>query len=308
MAKSKYLAIILVLINYSTNALASAWLPEKGKYKYSFSFSSINDESRDIKERRADLYLMAQKELYFLSKAIKKIYNKSSALYKKIELRIQYLKKIAKKVEAYQDENSNSYSIEYGINDNISFGTNFLYKKNEFNVSEFNGNKSYVKTFDSFCKFKLFQNNAYILSIQPKFIVNKNQNYPTELFGEISFLAGLSKKKKYANLFSEIGVGVGLCHSNSCDNKKYFSLALSEGMKFPSGFMLVNFTKYYIRKNYGSIYNKTIYEQLSIAKEIKFGNIKQNNLTLQLGYFWDSSLKHSDYQISGTVFSVWLDI
>ena len=72
--------------------------------------------------------------------------------------------------------------------------------------------------------------------------------------------------------------------------------------------MLVNFTKYYLRRNYGLVYNKTLYEQFSVAKEIKFDTLKKRNCTMQLGYFWDASISHPNYKVSGAIFSIWLDV
>ena len=297
-----YVIGIIVILLYSYKALASAWLPEPKKYKYTFSFSSINDKAKRNKQERADFYLKIQQKIASLDQVIKDL-TKSSALYNKIYQDIQYLKKIAAELESYKDESTSTLSLEYGVNDSKSFGVNALYKNNEFYKVSTN-----TQSFDIFYKFKLFHSKSYIFTIQPKIIINKDSNSSQELFHEISFLVGLSKKKKSAKFFSESSFAIGLCGSKSCYDKQYYSFAVSEGVKLPLGLMLVNFTKYYIRQNYGTIYSNTIYEQLSIAKEINMGNMNKKNLTIQLGYFWDKSLKKVNYQISGTVFSVWLDI
>ncbi len=278
-ARWLYATGIIFILLYSHRALASAWLPEPKKYKYTFSFSSINDKTKRNKQERVDLYLKIQQKIASLDEVIKDL-TKSSVLYNKIYQDIQHLKKIAAELESYRDENTSTFSLEYGINDGKSFGVNALYKNNEFYKASTN-----TQSFDIFYKFKLFQSKSYIFTIQPKIIINKDSNSSQELFHEISFLTGLSKKKKSAEFFSGSSFAIGVCGSKSCNDKQYYSFAVSEGVKLPLGFMVVNFTKYYIRQNYGTIYSNTIYEQLSIAKEINIGNINQKNLTMQLGYF-----------------------
>jgi len=121
-------------------------------------------------------------------------------------------------------------------------------------------------------------------------------------------LFGTTKNIRTSSLFTENIFSFGREFKGQNHKKKYYSLSTSQGWKFKNGFMLVNFTKYYIRKEYGLIYNKTLYEQISVAKEIKFSKLKRNNLTIQIGLFWDRSLINPNYKISGTVFSIWLDI
>ncbi len=294
--------IIIYILLCPNISLASAWLLDAKKYKYSFSFSVVSDVARREKQKRADLYLTVHQKIASLE-AILNDLTKSSALYNKVYRDIEKLKKIASELESYQDEYISSFSAEYGINDYSSFGVNALYNNNRFYRSH-----SHIKSFDVFYKFKLFQNKSYILTIQPKIIINEGRSSPQELFHEVSLAAGLSKEKKSVKFFSESSLAIGLCCSKSCQGKQYYSFALSEGAKLPLGLMLVNFTKYYIRKNYGTIYSNNLYEQVSIAKEINSRNRRQNNLTMQLGYFWDKSLKNANYQTSGTVFSIWLEI
>lgn len=306
MVKRKHLILILSTTFYTNNILASAWLPKAGGYKYSFSMSVVDNKSRMQKQERANLYLKAQQEIEYLSEVIKDL-NTSSVRYKSVYNRIQLLKKALTQLTSYQDDESKSAFVEYGINNKQSIGLHIQYKTNIF-LDEYVNSTSNTSSADIFYKFKLFQNNNFIVSLQPKVSVTKDTSLKEELFNEISFLVGSSKEFKRAEMFTDTSLSFGKCINCATTKKQYYSFAISEGMKFPYGFMLVNFTKYYFRRNYGPIYNKTLYEQFSVAKEIKFGTLKQRNCTMQRGYFWDTSIIHPHYKVSGTIFSVWLDV
>lgn len=301
-------------------SLASAWLIKKGQYRYSSSFANVSGKSLKEKRIRADIYLQMHKKLLNLQQRIKGL-DPLSARYKNLANKIKILKKISSDYTAYQDDSFKVFSVEYGINNNQNIGLQILYKEESFKSSQNSSeNKKYLANkhdVDLFYKVKLFQKNNFIISFQPKFFFSQRTKDNKQFFYEASLLFGttkniLGKKNRTTSLFTQVifsfASQLPSKSHNQHRNKKYYSFSTSEGVKFSNGFMLVNFTKYYIRKKYGLIYNKTLYEQLSIAKEIKFGKLKQNNLTMQIGLFWDQSLIKKDYKISGTIFSIWLDI
>jgi hypothetical protein len=125
---------------------------------------------------------------------------------------------------------------------------------------------------------------------------------------ELLLLSAFSKKIRTVSVFAESVFSFGQALNNSYTRRSHYSFSISEGIEFQNGIMLVDFTKYYTRRNYGSIYNRTLYKQLSIAKKIKFGNLKKNGLTTQIGYFCDKSLINKHYKISGVIFSIWMDV
>ncbi|MCC8368946.1 MAG: hypothetical protein LN573_02555 [Rickettsia endosymbiont of Oxypoda opaca] len=189
------------------------------------------------------------------------------------------------------------------MTDNQNFGVHFLFKKEKFN-----GKKTFNEEASLFYKLKLFQENDFVLSLQPKIFVSKNKGRAEEFFAEISLLSGMSEKIYSASVFNQNTVSVGHYLNYLGYKKRYYNVSTTEGVKFENGFMLVSFTKYHNRQDYGYIYEKTVYEQLSVAKIIKFDNVGKNFLTTQLGYFWDQSLSNKKYKISGITFSIWLDI
>ncbi|MFY9589936.1 hypothetical protein OTR29_04160 [Rickettsia endosymbiont of Halotydeus destructor] len=189
------------------------------------------------------------------------------------------------------------------MTDNQNFGVHFLFKKEKFN-----GKKTFNEEAALFYKLKLFQKNNFVLSLQPKIFVSKNKNCKEEFFAEISLLSGISEKIYSATVFNQNTFSIGHYINYIGYKKIYINTSTTEGIKFANGFMLVNFTKYHTRQDYGYIYTETVYEQLSVAKIIKLDNVGKNFLTTQLGYFWDQSLSNKKYKISGITFSLWLDI
>ncbi|RYE05997.1 MAG: hypothetical protein EOP33_01975 [Rickettsiaceae bacterium] len=83
------------------------------------------------------------------------------------------------------------------------------------------------------------------------------------------------------------------------------SFAISQGTKFINNFIISSYTKYTNKTNCHPIYKKTIYQQLSVAKKLDFSNNGlSTNVTAQIGYFWNNSLKIHHYKTSGIVFSL----
>lgn len=81
-----------------------------------------------------------------------------------------------------------------------------------------------------------------------------------------------------------------------------------DGIKFKNGIMLTNFIQYERTKLKNLIYSHTIYEQISIAKELGLDKLIKNDFTAQIGYFWKSSLMGKNFTISGPILSIWLNV
>lgn len=334
MDQRKSLVILLFIISFSSKVFAiSAWLPKPGKYKFSFSMSAIDNYSSYNKQRRISRYRKIKNKINYLNEReeeLKKTMNdliqgllvklktmddpdiiKIKEIRKKYDSyiaanrdKIESLKRTLYQLKSYQDNILNNYSLEYGANENISFGIKTLFKENYFIDSEFTKFKSNSYSNEIFLKYKIFQNQHYILSLQSQISAIKDSGYKEEIFKTITLLTGYSKKKKTSEFFAQGELGISVCQNSACNNKSNYNFAFLEGIKSKKGFMLINFTKYTFRKNYDSIYASTIYEQISIAKQFKLNEASSaDNFTIQMGYFWERSIKYNMYKISGTVFS-----
>ncbi len=342
MAKRKYLKpykfTFLLLINlHASNIFASAWLPKVGKYRYSISTSILDKRSHNFKRNKRELYLEIEQGLDSLHNDLENA-NQLSADPRNqavAERDIAIIKKDIAKLQAeladltfYQDHQLITSYIEYGATENCSLGIKGLHKQNKFVETKYTNAKatSYDKEAEIFAKFKLFQNQKYIVSVQPQIAIRNHSYNRSKTFQEIALLMGTSQERtpkhrfdKVKETFCEVALSFGSCLSRNCSGENFYTASISEGIKLPYGFMASNYTKYTFRKNAEEVYKKTIYNQMSIAKEFNLSTSKlpfkaarerKNNnykLTVQLGYFWDQSLTKKAYQISGSVFSVWID-
>jgi len=288
-------------------AHSSAWLIDEGSYRYRATIGTIDKKSKITKKIRADIYLKTQRKLEYLKEHIKLV-KKFSALYNKIFREIQFLERITKELTTYQDELIKIIAIEYGVNQEQNFGIELLYKQNRFQGSKDINYSSSDKEISLFYKIKLLQWGNRIITVQPKIQMTTSANGQSQFFYELLLLTGISRHSSIASIFAESSFGVGKELNNLYTRRSYYSFSTTEGVEFKNGLMFVSFIKYYIRKNYGNIYDKTVYNQLSIAKKINFSTSKNKNITTQIGYFWDKSLINQNYQISGLIFSLWINV
>ncbi|MCC8371634.1 MAG: hypothetical protein LN568_02610 [Rickettsia endosymbiont of Pseudomimeciton antennatum] len=268
--------------------------------------STIDKNSENIKQIRADLFLQIQRKLAYLKERIKLV-NNSSALYNKLFYQIQSLERTSREISSYQDQLMRIFAIEYGVNNNQNLGIQLLYKENKFQGSNDMNYLSNNKEIGIFYKIKLFQDAHRVVSVQPRIYITQD-GCEQQFSYELLLLSAISKKVRTISVFAEGILSFGQNLNSPYGKRSHYSFSMSKGVEFQNGIMLVSFTKYYNRRNYGNIYNKTLYNQLSVAKKIKFGNLKKNSLTTQIGYFLDKSLIKQRYKISGVIFSIWMDI
>ena len=193
----------------------------------------------------------------------------------------------------------------------MSFGVKAYYQEDSFADSKYTSaeNSSNVKSAEVFYKYKIFQNKNFIFTVQPKFIFNNHSIFGGgEIFHELDFLAGITKKLGRLEIFTQMSVGIGGGTSKSAKAKKYNSYEITEGIKLPFGITLTRFTKHTARKNYNYFHEKNIYEQFSIAKRFEFGSLGRKNLTVQFGYFQDYNPDFESLEVSGSMFSLWSEI
>ena len=342
MVKRKYLkfTIFLNLLFIHTKIYGSAWLPEPKKYKIAFSYSHVDYKSEKEQLKRIEYYRQVDQSIDRLLSIEKELYqNKDKIIdqikqnnhlkewYKQqqiqmflldLDAEILAIKNTIKEKTKILDDLSSYHNllyakttVEYGVSKNLSLGIASSVDNQYFLSSKYTKAEKNSLEADIFVKLKLFQNKKYVISLQPKFYMEKAAGTRDQAFAEISLLTGKTYKSSLGEVFIEGWIGFGKCVSYSCANKHYSHYSVSEGYKMPFGLMITNFTRYYFRKNYGEIYNRTVYNQFSIAKEVNFKMPNHNKITFQLGYFTDQSLSSQFkkyYNISGSVFSIWLDI
>lgn len=291
-----YLVFFIYIIEH--NVYASAWLIDKGKYRYTITTSNIDKNSKYLKQTRTNLRLKIEQKLEYLRTQLKLVNNESSAHYKILSLYIKSLEKEVLELLAYQDLFNKIFTIEYGINQKSNLGIQFLYK--DFKLQN--------KQISGFYKVKLFQNNTHIISLQPKIIFSQNTKNYQQFSYEVLLLSGRSRKFGSISIFSENSFSIGTNLKTKYEGKNYYTFSSTEGIKFENGIMIASFLQYHLRKNHNYIYNKTLFVQLSIAKQIKFDKLGSKNLTMQIGYFVDRSLINKNYKLSGIRLSAWTDI
>lgn len=316
-----YISAIYVL-GWNEYVIAEAWLPSKGTYQYSSTFSTIDKRSKTSKNRRASAAVKIRDEAETLRTIKYSIIDK--AFKEKRNLRrseIRQLKTITKELKAldqaasmlsaFRDEHFAQFSVEYGASEIQSFGIKFNYIVDKFSkYNDPNHNKEFIgKDANFFYKYQIFKNDKWVVSIKPTVQFSSYDNKSSCKFLDIATFAGYSKEKKNGNsVFHEFGFSLRKNFRNSIGNGIGYSASTMDGMKFKNGIMLTNFTEYERTKLKNLTYSQTVYEQISVAKEFSLGKLIKNGFTAQIGYFWKSSLIGKNFTISGPVLSIWLNV
>ena len=314
--------LAIYILGLSVNSAADAWLPSKGSYQYSSTFSTIDKKSKNSKNRRSSAAVKIIDEAETLRSIRHSIIDK--ALKEKRNLRhseIRQIKTITKEIRdldtaanmlsAFRDEHFAQFSVEYGASENQSFGVKLNYIIDKFaGYNDPNHNKQFIgKDADFFYKHQIFKNDKWVVSIKPTIQFSSYNSENSCKFLDIATFAGYSKEKENGNnLFHEFGFSFRKYFRNSMGDGIGYSASMMDGIKFKNGIILTNFTQYERTKLKNLIYSHTVYEQISIAKEFRLSKLIKNNLTTQIGYFWKSSLIGKNFTISGPILSIWLNV
>ena len=321
MDKRKYLIIVCLIIQHTTYTHAGAYLPDVGKYKYYSSVSTIDSFSRKKREERIAAFAEIQDMMYALGNEQQKLIKTAAGQNRQLtnsekrtiesnSLSIKKLNDLANNIGSFNDDASSCFGVEYGINENQSFGLKIDYtlgKFAEIQNNTVNRTTNVGKDIEVLYKNKLFQNESIIVTLQPAmgyFSYNDSPAYKMEL----GLLIGHSHEGKRFETFQEIGVIARQSLQKNTNTRLGYVIYITEGFKFKNGFMLTNYTEY--EKNHSSnlLYKTTIYEQVSVAKEFHFDSLKVQNFTAQIGYFWKGSRANNIYTISGPIFSLWFNL
>ncbi|MGX6960292.1 MAG: hypothetical protein ACIPMY_03455 [Rickettsia endosymbiont of Pentastiridius leporinus] len=221
------LCMIFTMVIFNINQVhASAWLLEQGQYKYTMSFNKVNKISRSEKKQREEAVLYINDRLAYLYQYREEVKD-DPKLQQKILKQIKRLEQKIVELKSYQDELFNNIGIEYGITSNQTIGVYFLYKEDKFL-----GKKNYSNEASIYYKFKLFEDNDFVISAQPKILMNKNTGLKEDFFSEISLLSGTSKKIRFFSIFNQNVFSLGHSINNTKHKKMFYSVSTCEGIKW----------------------------------------------------------------------------
>lgn len=312
--------LFLSLILPPSLSMASCYLPEPGQYKFFSSFSFIDRHSVHIKEQREKIYVDAHKMIYRLEEQKRDLHdelhnqwreptNNERKQLKAIDMEIKELTAIYSEQKSWLDDKMSNMMIEYGINDKYSFGMKFLYRINKFLPDAPRSKNIIARDADVFVKYKIAGNKNWTITLQPKLSVASYGNFGNKFSRELGLIVGHSDETKEKIVrFSEVGVFFGRCGSKKCDYNNSNDFTLVQGVKLKNGLIFYNFMQYSIRDTDSRVYRRSMYEQISIAKEIIFDKLELSNFTISAGYFFNKSLVNEQSRLSGPIFSLWFSI
>lgn len=318
--KFSLIGLVVFILNVN-KSYAGAWLPEVGTYSLYSSHSYIDARSRKIRNMRKEAFIDMQNDIQELSMLKNQIYKRASDLRRELlnsELRnveqikrdINLLEQESAELTSFSEENSSYFELEYGLAEAHSFGTKLGYKANKF--ADINSGKTfatkYGREIDIFYKYKVFGDENLVATIRPKIHFSTYDKHKSLGYSEFELLVGHSKIKKSYSTYFELGVAARKYYGRIIDNSIGYVLSMQEGVKFGKGFTISNYTEYEKAKFVNILYRRTIYDQVSIAKEIRLDNLGVNCFSAQMGYFWKGSLVDRFYTVSGPIFSVWFNL
>ncbi len=308
---------LVVVILSATESYAEAWFPEVGTYNFYLSHSYIDSRSRKIRNIREEAFIAMQnniEELCLRKYLIKKnannldrrLLNSELREIEQINLNIKLLEQESFELSSFSDESSSYFGLEYGLAEKLSFGAVIGYKADKFADLK-SGKASVTKSgqeIDIFYKFKVFDNERLVVTVRPKIHLSVDDNHNSLGYHDIKLLIGSSRIKKNYTAYLEYGITARKYYGRIIDDSMGYVLSLQEGIKFGNGFTLSNYTEYEEAEFMKILYRQTIYEQVSIAKDVTFDSLGLNCFTAQIGYFWKRSLVDRFYTVSGPIFSL----
>ena len=320
--KDWHLIALILLCILPNNSCASAWLPEPGHYKYTTTFGIIDKMSQNKRNNRSQEFVEIQNNISRLGaekdlihqRALdndRELFNLEQIEIEEIENDIALLEEEAKFMSSFSDDKIAFFEIEYGATNTQSFGLKLGYTNDRFADIEVQKTKATKigRAIDIYYKYNIYNKNNLLLTIRPKVHYSKYSCASHKRHLDMSLLVGYSREgKKESVSFYEIGITGRKYYQQDASNKIGYVISMLEGIKFSDGITFSNYTEYEKAKFTNFIYNRTIYDQVSVAKEFYFDSLRIKSLTCQLGYFWKESLESQIYTISGPILSVWFDL
>ena len=323
MAQRKYLifslTIYFFIVSNLTDAYATAWLPEPGKYIISLNYNKTDKTTRKYQKQRSKFFTFIQNSMVkagalkaeIIQEAAKqnrKLHNHELRSIEFFDTKIEEGSKYTKEMSAFEDDYYSNADVEYGISPENSFGIKLDYKESHAlskAIKKFS-KRSNDKHASFYFKHKLYGYDNIIITLMPKtMFYNRNNGRGAGCF-DLSLFSGVSEIRKNFSTYAEFEItGHKFVDKNIKDDVGY-SISTQEGIKFNNGFMLSNFTEYEESGFKNKLYKRVLYEQVAIAKELCFDKMQSNCFNVQMGYFWKKSLVDDYYKISGPIISLWL--
>jgi len=249
----------------------------------------------------------------------------------------------AKHLSSFSDDAMAFFDVEYGATESQSFGVKIGYTNDKFpkissgSITKLKRKKvSEGKSLDVFYKYQVFKNDNWSIVLSPKIHHSKYSSTKAGHHFDVTLLVGYSKekvkkkKKKKVKVkvkvkdddddeeeeeeeskyiaFQEFRISARKYMRHDASKNPGYVISTLDGIRFNDGVIFSNYIEYEKAKFDNYLYNKTLYEQISVAKEFYLDNLKQKTCTIQLGYFWKGSMNNQMYTISGPILSLWLKI
>ena len=326
MAKRKYITIYRIVVATiiciaSLITYAGAGQPKPGEYKFYLSYNFVNKPSIKNRNVRAAYFIKAQNAIALLKERSKIINNTIHELNRallnseireleEIERLILELEQEAIELASFSDHNATYFEVEYGLNNLESVGGKMSYKTDIFadyrskrQTSHMNG-----KDISLYYKYKFYQAGKITALIQPRIYSSMYNNKISNQYCDISLLLSYIREKKNYDVIYELSMTMRNYFGRNARNNIGYVVTTQEMIKTSQGFIISNFTEYEKAKFTNMLYRSTIYNQISVAKELHLGNLRVCGPTLQVGYFWKGSLVNRLYTLSGPVVSLWFTL
>ena len=338
MAQRKYLIILLscVILNYNNAANANAWLPAAGQYQYHLTYGMIDKPSRKRRNERSDYFIALQEQITNHNDLKSQIENNAlsqnrnltafeQTSIEELEIENKDLEEEAKYLSSFSDDSMAFFDVEYGATDSQSFGVKIGYINDKFakissgpNLDAIGKKSSEGKSLDVFYKYQLFKNDSWSIILSPKVHYSKYTATKAGCYFDAALIVGYSKEQevdkkkkdqepKYV-AFQEFGISARKYARHDASKNPGYVITMLDGVRFNDGVIFTNYIEYEKAKFDNYLYNRTLYEQISVAKEFYLDNLKQKTFTIQLGYFWKGSVENQIYTMSGPILSLWLTI
>lgn len=333
MVKRKYLANALtafcacfLFITTSKIASAEAWIPGDGKSQYYFSAAFADKKSEKSLKNRAELFVEAQnaiKQAYiYRDQIFAKASNANRELtaFEKEEIReideeIELFKQHANEINSFKDKMRFKFFAETSLSKKTSAGLVIDYVSNRFPSYSSPYHKESITgaDFNLFYKVQILQyqstpDKSFCVTIRPSIAISFYDKKSFLNYIDAAIFFGQTNKYKYFDAIHEIGLGVRQYNTFKKGRGVGHFGSILDGIKFPSGFMISNFLQYEQAGLKNRAYNKTIYEQISLAMEFTLNKRPVQTVNAQIGYFWKNSLLDKDFFVSGPILSFWLNL
>lgn len=317
MAKREYITrytVVILLVSYSNNLTAGAWIPKRGNCKVSVTHAFVDKQSKKYRDERIELYRNVQDEMLILG--ARKIFIYKSAIEQKrallnSELReLEEIEEISKKLLkesfyllAFNDNQFTYAELEYGVDEQHGIGLKAGYTQQVTAATNYKKQPANqdIADISIYHKYKFSETPVWIANFESKINLNSYNKKHALNYIHLGLNIGKSTtKNKY--------YGFGLSLRSYLNKEISCIISLQEGIKLKYGFSLNHFTEYEHGNFKNLPYRYHFYDQLSIIKDFYFENSTIQIATVQLGYFYKGSLVNRRYATSGPIFSVRLDV